>query len=43
VITTRPLPGSELKPLERAGVDTYTIQPFGPVELEDFARAWFRA
>ncbi len=43
VITTRPLPGNELKPLEQAGVDIYAIQPFGRVELEEFARAWFRA
>jgi hypothetical protein len=43
VITTRPLPGDELKPLEQAGIDTYAIQPFGPVELEEFAKAWFRA
>ncbi|MER5267801.1 hypothetical protein ABTZ99_37450 [Actinosynnema sp. NPDC002837] len=43
VITTRPLPGDELKPLEQAGVDGYAIQPFGRVELEEFARAWFRA
>ncbi|XVS67012.1 NACHT domain-containing protein [Actinosynnema sp. CA-299493] len=43
VITTRPLPGDELKPLELAGVDSYVIQPFGRVELEEFARAWFRA
>jgi hypothetical protein len=43
VITTRPLPASELKPLEQAGVDTYAIQPFGPLELKEFARAWFRA
>lgn len=42
VITTRPLAGNELKSLERAGVERYDIQPFGPVELEDFARAWFQ-
>jgi hypothetical protein len=40
VITTRPLGWQELKPL--AGlVDTYQIRPFGPVELNEFARAWF--
>lgn len=43
VVTTRPLPGDELKPLEQAGIDSYAIQPFGRVELEEFARAWFRA
>ncbi|MET8849552.1 NACHT domain-containing protein [Amycolatopsis sp. NPDC004625] len=43
VITTRPLPHNELVPLERAGIDTVEIQPFSPGELEDFARAWFRA
>jgi hypothetical protein len=43
VITTRPLPGHELKPLVMAGVETYEIQPFGPVELADFARNWFQA
>lgn len=42
VITTRPLPPDELQKL--AGlVDSFTIQPFGPVELQDFASAWFRA
>ena len=43
VITTRPLPAGELAPLVRAGVETYAIQPFSPVELVEFARAWFRA
>ncbi|MGV9365342.1 NACHT domain-containing protein [Amycolatopsis sp. NPDC003731] len=43
VITTRPLPHSELQPLDRAGIDTVEILPFSPVELDEFARAWFRA
>jgi hypothetical protein len=43
VITTRELPRSELQPLEQAGIDTFEIQPFSPVELDEFARAWFRA
>ncbi|GAB1508807.1 NACHT domain-containing protein [Actinophytocola sp. KF-1] len=43
VITTRPLPAGELAPLVRAGVETYALQPFSPVELVDFAKFWFRA
>ncbi len=43
VVTTRPLPGRELAPFERAGLDTYHLQPFGPGELAEFAGAWFRA
>ncbi|WP_434440993.1 NACHT domain-containing protein [Lentzea sp. E54] len=42
VITTRPLPPDELQKLSGL-VDSFTIQPFGPVELQDFASAWFRA
>ncbi|MEW2506008.1 NACHT domain-containing protein [Amycolatopsis sp. NPDC047767] len=43
VITTRPLPRHELLPLEQAGIDSVEILPFSPVELDEFARAWFRA
>ncbi|MEV0074394.1 hypothetical protein [Amycolatopsis sp. NPDC050768] len=43
VITTRPLEGGELRRLEDAGVTKYSIPPFGPDELTDFAHAWFRA
>ncbi|EOD64697.1 NACHT domain-containing protein [Amycolatopsis vancoresmycina] len=42
VITTRPLPHHELLPLERTDIDGFQIQPFSPVELEEFARVWFR-
>lgn len=41
VITTRPLGWQELKPLGGL-VDSYRIRPFGPTELNEFARAWFR-
>ncbi|MFS8096034.1 hypothetical protein LFM09_02750 [Lentzea alba] len=43
VITTRPLPPDELQKLHGQDIDLFTIQPFGPVELQDFASAWFRA
>ncbi|PPK67220.1 hypothetical protein V5P93_003557 [Actinokineospora auranticolor] len=43
VVTTRPLPTAEMKPFEEVGADTFVIQPFGPMELEEFATAWFRA
>ncbi|MEV4052326.1 hypothetical protein AB0J55_14185 [Amycolatopsis sp. NPDC049688] len=42
VITTRPLPHNELLPLEHADIDAFQIQPFSPVDLEEFARVWFR-
>ncbi|WP_103348990.1 NACHT domain-containing NTPase [Amycolatopsis sp. CA-128772] len=42
VITTRPLPRNELLPLEHADIDAVEIQPFSPLELEEFARVWFR-
>ena len=43
VITTRPLPPNELQKLHGQDIDLFTIQPFGPMELQDFASAWFRA
>ncbi|MGW6933206.1 NACHT domain-containing protein [Lentzea sp. NPDC054927] len=43
VITTRPLPPDELRKVHGPQVDLYTIQPFGPVELQAFASGWFRA
>jgi hypothetical protein len=43
VITTRPLPPDELQKLHGQDIDLFTIQPFGPMELQDFASAWFRA
>ncbi|WP_086667301.1 NACHT domain-containing protein [Lentzea kentuckyensis] len=43
VITTRPLPPDELRKIHGPQVELYTIQPFGPVELQAFAAGWFRA
>lgn len=43
VITTRPLPPHELRKVHGPQVELYTIQPFGPVELQAFAAGWFRA
>ncbi|RLK58132.1 NACHT domain-containing protein [Actinokineospora cianjurensis] len=43
VVTTRPLPRSEMAMFDRVGAQIYAIQPFGVLELEEFARAWFRA
>lgn len=43
IVTTRPLPDRELESLCRDQADHFRIQPFGQVELAEFARAWFRA
>ncbi|MEU7381724.1 MULTISPECIES: hypothetical protein [unclassified Streptomyces] len=43
VITSRPLPESELAPLRGAAVGEYTMEPFGAEELKDFAGKWFAA
>lgn len=43
VITTRQLTEADLQPLERAGVETCVIQPFGAPELIKFADRWFQA
>ncbi|MBM7774975.1 tetratricopeptide (TPR) repeat protein [Actinokineospora baliensis] len=43
VVTTRPLPDAEMAPFDQVGADSYTIQPFGALELAEFANAWFRA
>jgi NACHT domain len=43
IVTTRPLPRAELEPLRRGPFATYTIEPFGQAELQDFAKRWFAA
>jgi len=43
VVTTRDLPESELAPLHTSNTGSYTIQPFGRPELEEFASLWFTA
>ena len=43
VVTTRELPESELAPLRTSNTGSYTIQPFGRPELEEFASRWFTA
>ncbi|MFJ9697054.1 NACHT domain-containing protein [Kitasatospora sp. NPDC101183] len=43
LVTTRPLPESELAPLRRAAFTGYRMEPFSPGELADFATKWFRA
>jgi hypothetical protein len=43
VVTTRPLADRDLDSLYRDHADHFRIQPFGQAELEEFARAWFRA
>ncbi|WP_026421102.1 NACHT domain-containing protein [Actinokineospora inagensis] len=43
VVTTRPLPNTEMAPFDQVGAHAYTIQPFGAPELDEFATAWFRA
>ncbi|MFE4669778.1 NACHT domain-containing protein [Streptomyces sp. NPDC056716] len=45
VVTTRPLPASELAPLRNSplSVGEFEIQPFGTAELRDYAGRWFEA
>ncbi|MDX3262871.1 hypothetical protein PV336_27195 [Streptomyces sp. MI02-2A] len=43
VITSRPLPESEIAPLRGAAVGEYAMEPFGTEELKDFAGKWFAA
>ncbi|MCG5212603.1 NACHT domain-containing protein [Streptosporangium soli] len=41
LITTRPLPDSELAPLRAAHMGNYTVERFGRSELKSFAGRWF--
>ncbi|MGW2277743.1 NACHT domain-containing protein [Streptomyces sp. NPDC001770] len=43
VLTSRPLPEAELAPLRGPHTGEYTMEPFGPKELKDFAGKWFAA
>jgi predicted Zn-dependent protease len=43
VVTTRPRLDQDITSLCPDQADLFRIQPFGQVELEEFARAWFRA
>lgn len=43
IVTARPLPGNQLQLLAHANLGTYSIKPFSPDELDEFAMAWFRA
>jgi hypothetical protein len=43
VITSRPLPDAELSPLRTTTLGEYTLEPFGPEELREFAAKWFAA
>ncbi|MFI1826640.1 hypothetical protein ACH41E_09300 [Streptomyces sp. NPDC020412] len=43
VVTTRPLPESELAPLRTPLVGAYGMEPFRDAELRDFAGKWFAA
>lgn len=43
VLTTRPLHAAQSKILQDASVGQYSLKPFGPDEVGDFAAAWFRA
>ncbi|MFI9811814.1 XRE family transcriptional regulator [Saccharothrix variisporea] len=41
VVTTRPIDGSVLVPLQRASAVRYELQPFDQQALRDFAHNWF--
>jgi hypothetical protein len=41
IVTSRPLPEAELAPLRRPLIGAYRMEPFGAVELRDFAGKWF--
>ncbi len=41
VVTTRPLEGGALAPLQRSGVGRYELQPFDAEALQRFAAHWF--
>lgn len=41
VVTTRVLPESELAPLRMPNVGSYVMEPFGELELKEFATKWF--
>ncbi|MGW2767568.1 NACHT domain-containing protein [Streptomyces sp. NPDC001275] len=43
VITSRPLPTTELSLLRTTALGEYTLEPFGPAELGEFADKWFHA
>lgn len=41
VLTTRPIDGATLAPLQRAGAGRYELQPFDEAALRRFAENWF--
>ncbi|EWC58689.1 hypothetical protein UO65_6043 [Actinokineospora spheciospongiae] len=41
VLTTRPIDGATLAPLQRAGAGRYELQPFDEAALRHFAENWF--
>ncbi|GHE77804.1 hypothetical protein GCM10017786_04150 [Amycolatopsis deserti] len=41
VLTTRPIDGAALAPLQRIGANRYELQPFDEKALRDFAGKWF--
>ncbi|MFE9098359.1 NACHT domain-containing protein [Streptomyces sp. NPDC007264] len=43
LVTSRPLPESELAPLRGSLIGAYGMEPFGASELRDFAGKWFAA
>ncbi|MDX8140964.1 NACHT domain-containing protein [Lentzea sp. BCCO 10_0061] len=42
VLTTRPIEGGVLAPLQRIGATRYELQPFDEEALRTFAESWFR-
>ncbi len=43
IVTSRPLPATELTDLQRPGVEEYELRPFGSADLNQFAQRWFAA
>ncbi|MFF3067309.1 NACHT domain-containing protein [Kitasatospora sp. NPDC057936] len=43
LVTSRPLPETELAPLRAAGFEGYRMEPFDEAELRTFAHQWFTA
>ncbi|WP_146108005.1 NACHT domain-containing protein [Actinokineospora auranticolor] len=41
ILTTRPLEGAALAPLQRSGATRYELQPFDEAALTAFAHSWF--
>ena len=43
IVTSRPLPEAELRPVLQEPFTVYSVEPFGRAELQEFADKWFAA